>query len=536
MTGGRRGWLHPLIFLYGPPGSGKSTVGRILAENLALPFNDLDSHIETQAGMPVGQIFAREGEAGFRTRESQALRESIGKGEGVVALGGGALLDPANREQAERAGAVICLSAADETLLQRLGTQPGQRPLLGPAPAVEAGLSRLLADRAPHYASFAEQFDTSQASPQELAWQVQVRLGVFQVTGMGEGYPARVIPGGLDWLGEMLRERGLDGPLALVSDENVDRLYGERATSSLEGAGYAVQRARIAGGEANKTVRTVTHLWQAFVQGRLERGSTVVALGGGVVGDLAGFAAATYLRGVRWVAVPTSLLAMVDASLGGKTGADLPAGKNLVGAFHAPSLVLADPDLLDTLPEAELRSGLAEVVKHGILADPGLFRMCAQGWGALRASAARPGGWGELVRRGMAVKVRTILADPYERGSRAALNLGHTVGHALEQATGYRLRHGEAVAIGLAAEARLSEHIGLAQPGLAAEIAAALAGLGLPVCHPPEIDPRALLAALNVDKKKYAGVVHFALPVRIGEVRTGVPLEMDEAILMEIGR
>jgi 3-dehydroquinate synthetase len=199
-------------------------------------------------------------------------------------------------------------------------------------------------------------------------------------------------------------------------------------------------------------------------------------------------------------------------------------------------LVLADPDLLDTLPEVELRSGLAEVVKHGILADEGLFQICAQGWGTLQADASRPGGWGELVRRGMAVKLRYILADPYERGQRAALNLGHTVGHALERAAGYRLRHGEAVAIGLAAEARLSERVGLAQPGLADEIAAALAGLGLPTCYPDEIDPRALLAALTVDKKKHAGKVHFALPVRIGEVQTGVALEMDEAALMEIGR
>ena len=246
---------------------------------------------------------------------------------------------------------------------------------------------------------------------------------------------------------------------------------------------YTARLALVPPGEEHKTVATVGKLWEEFLAGGLERSSTVLALGGGVITDLAGFAAATYLRGVRWVALPTSLLGMVDATLGGKTGVDLPQGKNLVGAFHPPSLVLADPRLLATLPEAELRSGMAEVVKHGILADEQLFARCAQGWAAVTADLD------EIVRRAMAVKIGFIQSDPYEKGLRAALNLGHTVGHAVELASAFRLRHGEAVSIGLAVEARLAEDAGIADAGLAETIRACLQGLGLPTAD-PELDRR----------------------------------------------
>jgi len=230
------------------------------------------------------------------------------------------------------------------------------------------------------------------------------------------------------------------------------------------------------------------------------------------------------LRGVAWVAAPTSLLAMVDASLGGKTGADLPRGKNLVGAFHPPRVVLADPTTLASLPEAELRSGLAEVVKAGVIGDEALFRLCAQGWEAVLEALDT------LVRRSMAVKIRVIQEDPYEKGQRATLNLGHTIGHALEAGSGYRLRHGEAVAIGMVAAARLSERLGIAQVGLAEEIAATLSSLGLPVAAPPGMDWETILQGMHVDKKRFSGVLRFALPERIGAVRVGVEVNDTELI------
>ncbi len=336
---------------------------------------------------------------------------------------------------------------------------------------------------------------------------------------MGKPYPVRVISGGIGCLGDLFRENGLLGAVALVADSNVAPLYGQLARESLAAAGCSPSLVTLTAGEQYKTMAAIQELWGGFLASGLDRSSTVLALGGGVTGDLAGFAAATFLRGVRWIGAPTSLLAMVDASLGGKTGADLPQGKNLIGAFHPPSLVLADPEVLETLPEAELRSGLAEVVKHGLIADPQLFELCALGFAAVHANLP------EIVKRAMAVKIQVIEVDPFEQGQRAALNLGHTLGHAIELASDYRLRHGEAVAIGTVAAARYAEKIGLAERGLAESVRSVLAGLGLPTEIPAGLDRSRMLAGIGVDKKRKGGKVRLALPLRVGEVVVGIPLE-----------
>jgi shikimate kinase/3-dehydroquinate synthase len=511
---------HFAVFLYGPPGSGKSTVGQALAEALSIPFWDLDAEIENHAGIPVAELFAIEGEEGFRAREKRMLELLIGRVNGVVALGGGSLLDPDNRLQVAAAGPVLCLNAPVEKLIERLQTQVGKRPLLEEETDatrrqenLTRNLNELIQRRSAHYASF-PQIDVSGMTPEEAAWAVQVRLGRFHVSGMGGGYDVLVGDGLLDNLGAQMRLRSLEGPVALVSDDRVGELYASRATTSLEKAGYAVQPILLPVGEQNKTLETLTYLWEAFLQAGLERSSSVIALGGGVVGDMAGFAAATYLRGIPWVVVPTSLLAMADASLGGKTGVDLPQGKNLVGAFHPPALVLSDPQVLVTLPEVELRSGMAEIVKAAVLGDPLLFELCEQGWEPIRTDLD------QMVRRGMAVKIRVIQTDPYEKGQRAALNLGHTVGHALERASGYELRHGEAVSIGMVAEAQLAEKMGLAEIGLAAQIAGSLQALGLPTSISAAIDRVLVMQTMNLDKKRFGGRVQFALPVKIGQVKT----------------
>jgi 3-dehydroquinate synthetase len=231
-----------------------------------------------------------------------------------------------------------------------------------------------------------------------------------------------------------------------------------------------------------------------------------------VIGDVAGFAASTYMRGVSWVGIPTTLLAMVDASLGGKTGFDLPEGKNLIGSFYPPKLVLADPQALKSLPETELISGLAEVVKHGIISDPQLFNLCGRGLGWMKGNLE------EIVKRAMAVKIKVIEEDPYEKGFRAALNLGHTVGHAVELVSGFRLRHGEAVSIGMVVEAKLAERLTVAGKGLSDAIAESLSALGLPIHIPKELPREELIRAMMLDKKKSNGVVRFALPVEIGKV------------------
>jgi 3-dehydroquinate synthase len=235
-------------------------------------------------------------------------------------------------------------------------------------------------------------------------------------------------------------------------------------------------------------------------------------LGGGVIGDLTGFVASTYMRGIDWIGIPTTLLSMVDASLGGKTGFDLPDGKNLIGSFHPPKLVLADPSLLLTLSERELRSGMAEVIKHGIISDPELFALCSNGMNWVKTHLE------EIVKHAMAVKIQVIEEDPYEKGIRAALNLGHTVGHAVELVSRFDLRHGEAIAIGMVVEARYAERIGVASKGLAVKIAETISALGLPNEIPSGMPREEIIRAMRVDKKKSAKAIRFALPVEVGKV------------------
>jgi 3-dehydroquinate synthase len=259
----------------------------------------------------------------------------------------------------------------------------------------------------------------------------------------------------------------------------------------------------------------------------LDRKGTVIALGGGVICDMAGFAAATFMRGVSWVAMPTTLLSMVDASLGGKTGLDLPEGKNLIGSFYPPKLVLADPQVLQTLPEVELISGLAEVVKTGIISDPELFNLCAHGLDWVKDNLE------EIVKRAMAVKIYILEEDPYEKGIRATLNLGHTVGHAVELVSRFQLRHGEAVAIGMVAEAKLAERLTIAGKGVSGAIAESLSALSLPIHIPEELPREDLIRAMRMDKKKSNGIVRFALPVEIGRVELvdvdDLEMALDEA-------
>ena len=318
-------------------------------------------------------------------------------------------------------------------------------------------------------------------------------------------------------MASLLAERGLRGPLALVSDETVGALYAAPVDQSLRRAGYASKTILLPPGERHKTIHSVTSLWEGFLQAGVERGSTVLALGGGVVGDLTGFAAATWLRGVAWVYRAHHAAGDGRCQPGRQDGrSTCRRARTWPAPSTPPSLVLADPRTLETLPAAELRSGLAEALKHGLIGDPRLFELLAAG-GSLPLE--------EIVRRSMAVKVRVIQADPYEQGLRAALNLGHTVGHALELVTQYGLRHGEAVAIGMVAAARLAERARLAETGLAGQITAALQALGLPAAPPTGLECGAVLQALYRDKKRQAGAVRFVLPRRVGEVSTGVVIE-----------
>jgi shikimate kinase/3-dehydroquinate synthase len=497
-------WKDGPVFVYGPPSSGKTTTGRLLAQALDVPFIDLDETIMAASHLSIPEIFELEGETGFRAREVAALQAALIPGEKVVALGGGALVDPDNRRMVESAGPVLLLNASLEALLERLPDDSDERPLL--TGDLAGRLGNLLAQRQAHYASFPNRIETAGRSPKEIVWDCQLSLGAYWVSGMGPAYDVRIWPSGLDLLGPALQQRQLKGPVLVVTDENVAPLYLKAVERSLQQAGYPTNSISLLAGEQYKTIATAGKLWEACLGAGIERGSTILALGGGVIGDLSGFAAATYLRGVAWVGVPTTLLAMVDSSLGGKTGVDLPQGKNLVGAFHSPRLVLADPSTLASLPVEELRSGMAEAVKAGIIADPLLFNRFTYGWESARQNLD------EIVRRAMAVKIGVIEQDPFEQGQRAALNLGHTIGH----------------------ETELAEKLGLARPGLAEVIRKTLADLQLPTRIPANLDLDQIFMAMRKDKKRAAGAHRFALPTRIGQVQVGVQVE--EAVVLDLFR
>ncbi|MCB9112154.1 MAG: 3-dehydroquinate synthase [Anaerolineales bacterium] len=480
----------PHIFLYGPPGTGKSTIGKILARKLKIPYYDLDREVEINIGKRISDIMAQEGEEMFRAYESSALKSFVGVKDSVIALGGGALLRESNRFIAEREGKVLLLMAELPTLLERVQRDPGKRPLI--AGDLKNKLTALLEKRKEHYNSFPLQHHVDNKPAEQNAREAQIKLGRHHLSAMGE-YDVLVGQIGNPPFGNLI-----------VTDENVAKHHLEKFGD--------IKSVIVPAGEEHKNLETVSYLWKAFLENELDRKSTVIALGGGVIGDMTGFAASTYMRGIDWIGIPTTLLSMVDASVGGKTGFDLPEGKNLIGSFHPPKLVIADPSLLLTLTDRELRSGMAEVVKHGIISDPELFAMCQRGMDWVKANLE------DVVNHAMAVKIQVIEEDPYEKGIRAKLNLGHTVGHAVELVSKFELRHGEAIAIGTAAEARYAARVGLASQSTVEAIESTFEALGLPIHIPEEMPRDEIIQAMRMDKKKNAKSIRFALPVEIGKV------------------
>jgi 3-dehydroquinate synthase/shikimate kinase/3-dehydroquinate synthase len=502
------------IFIYGPPGSGKSHTSRLLAKSLALPLIEMDDEIENQAGIKIADIFDREGEAGFRQRETEILRQLHHRPPSVVALGGGALLASANAAYAREHGTVICLCARLETLQSRLRFDGRKRPLLDCNRG--SNLEKLLSERREHYHSFDIQLPTDELSPAEVAWEIQTLVGRFQLHAMGSSYPVIIsegisdIPEKKEWL------LPADSNAYLLADQSLFGLYKDKLNQLTTALPLHPEPILIPPGETSKSLSQLQNIWESLLSAGADRNSLLVVFGGGVIGDLGGFAAATFMRGISWVNIPTSLVAQVDAGLGGKTAINLPAGKNLVGAFYPPRAVWIDPLLLHTLPPEEFANGMAEVIKHAILGDEKLYGLCQSGPGKIRQELKT------CVRRAVAVKIKIIEQDPYERGLRQVLNFGHTIGHALENTHNFRLSHGQAVAIGMAVETYISEQIGLAETGLAKEIVGMLNEYGLPHSIPEDISIDQILHNLSYDKKRNPQGIPFALPVRIGEVRHGI--------------
>ena len=355
----------------------------------------------------------------------------------------------------------------------------------------------------------------------------EIRLG---------GSSIRVGRGLFENAGSIAREVAPAHRYALITDSNVGPLYAEKVRTQLEKGSSEVLT--IPAGESNKTRESWARLTDQMLAKKFGRDSVVIALGGGVVGDLAGFVAATFMRGIPVIQIPTTLVAMVDASIGGKTAVDTPAGKNLVGAFHPPAVVLVDPQLLTTLPLREMRAGFAEIVKHGVIADDVYLREVASGASEmLSAGGSASDRMLSLIVRSVEIKADIVSRDEREEGLRKNLNFGHTIGHAVELVSGYSLLHGEAVAIGMALEGRLAEQIGVAKAGTAATIVNALQSAGLPTDLPTGFEPEEVIEAMKSDKKGVSGKTRFALPLRVGAMagaETGWSVQVGDDQLREV--
>ncbi len=494
-------------------GTGKSELGRVIAERARLPFLDLDQEIERRAGISIRQMFREQGEASFRTKEREfLLRELEDPTPRVIALGGGSLLSRGTRLRALQRGTLVTLTATPAELARRLRGHR-DRPLLPEDDsASEARLRELLETRAVAYAEAHAVIDTTGRAPEELAEEV---LGIAELdpipVPLGERtYAVDVVPNGA----EVHLQRALDGlspsGLVVVTDEVVDPLVMPRLGPTLARRGEPV-KVVLPTGERHKTLASVERILEAAISAPVDRGAVVVGIGGGVVTDVAGLSASLALRGLRWIAVPTTVLAMVDASVGGKTAVDLGAAKNAVGAFHQPSRVIVDPSFSATEAPRAIRSGLAEVVKTALIGDPQLYRELCEPGGAERLRDGDPTAMARAIRSSIAVKAGVVGRDEREAGERAHLNLGHTIGHALEAEGGFeRLTHGEAVSLGLVAALRIGRALGITSATLAAEVTEVLSRVGLPV----DIDREPLEQALrwvSFDKKRRGGALRFVL-------------------------
>jgi 3-dehydroquinate synthase len=534
------------IVLVGPMGSGKSTLGRALAARLGLGFIDVDERIVAEAGRSIAELFASEGEAGFRAREARTLAQALGEAAAVVATGGGAVLAEANRATMRGAGRVVYLRVDADAQLARLQGDSA-RPLLQGEDRART-LAALQATREPLYRAAAHLlFDTTQFAPDAAAAALAERLRILRddadmsdtlhtvEVGGATPYRIHIGPGLLD--DGALLARTLRGRHALiVSDGNVAPLYANRVEAALRAAKPELRIARhvVAAGEAEKTLANFGGVIDALAALGATRDACVFALGGGVTGDMAGFAAACWMRGIDCVQLPTTLLAMVDSSVGGKTAVDIPQGKNLVGAFHPPRAVIADTAALRTLPPRELRAGLAEVIKYGAIVDADFLHWLDAHCDALLAGD--DAALAQAIARSCAHKAAITERDPFEHGERALLNLGHTFGHAIEAEQGYAdgLNHGEAVAVGMLLAARLSATLGLASWGDAEALRALLLRFGLPVDVPDGLAPEALLARMRLDKKAQASGLRFILWNGPGAAK--VVADVDEAAVLAVLR
>jgi len=583
------------IVITGFSGTGKSLVAREIARQLGWDFIDTDNEIVSLAKKPIAEIFSSEGEERFRELERIAIKRASRQSHRVIAIGGGAIVDPQNRSQLARNGFIVCLEAKPETIYQRLFQEgshgPEIRPLLEGDNPLEH-IRQLKAQRQPYYDDVDLVINTDDLSIGDVAKEVvkgwrllrsarndkgkrrndtppviarsaatkqshappglpRLRLAMTEKAKAGndvaedaacwvetatQRYPIFVGYGLLDRLAEKLKKVSSSRVAVVISDGNVSRLYGDRVREILKAAGFAVNSFVVPPGEESKSINTAMDIYNFLIKKRVERDDILIALGGGMIGDLAGFVAATYLRGIPWVQVPTSLVAMVDASIGGKVAVNHHEGKNLIGAFYQPNFVLADTQTLATLPKRELTSGWAEVVKYGLILDKEFFEFLESNAG--RLIKLEQDVVSKAIIRSASLKAQVVSQDEKERGQRIILNYGHTVAHGLEAATRYsHFLHGEAVAIGMMGAAKLSQKSGILPTNVVKRQQSLLQKFGLPTTF-SSTGLAEIAEAMEVDKKTRAKKIRWVLLEDIGKtaIRANVPQQDVMAVLEELSQ
>lgn len=532
------------IFLVGLMGAGKTTIGRLLARKLNRRFVDADHEIEARTGATIPWIFEIEGEACFRRREADVIRDLSAQQGLVLATGGGAVLNPVSRALLAERGTVIYLRASIGSILQRTAHDKN-RPLLQTADP-RGKLEQLWTERDPLYREIADLvIDTGRPNVQsmvqtildQLAAQENARARKHARTAMNEqahitlnvelgerSYPIEIGAGLLDDAALLARHIG-GHKVAIVTNTTVAPLYLDKVAGHLRAAGRDVLEIILPDGEEHKNWQSLNLVYDALLQNKCDRKTTLVALGGGVIGDLTGFAASSYMRGVPFVQIPTTLLAQVDSSVGGKTGINHPLGKNMIGAFYQPRAVIADTATLDTLPPRELSAGLAEVIKHGAILDADFFDWIEANIEPLIARDRQAIGY--AIARSCEIKSDVVRKDEREGGLRAVLNFGHTFGHAIENGLGYGAwLHGEAVGCGMVMAADMSARLGLIEPAAVERVRALVRAAGLPAVA-PDLGEARWIELMEVDKKNEGGEIRFILLKPLGSPSiTTAPLDV----------
>ncbi|SFU95736.1 3-dehydroquinate synthase [Pseudoduganella namucuonensis] len=528
-------------------GAGKTTIGRLLARKLGLQFVDSDHEIEARTGASIPWIFEIEGEPSFRRREAEVIRDLTAQQGIVLATGGGAILDPDSRALLRERGTVIYLRASVSSILQRTAHDKN-RPLLQTADPRKK-LEELMLQREPLYEEMAHiVIDTGRPNVQSMVHTILNQLDVLacqaasncvtqaqpsmseQTTillnvDLGErSYPISIGPGLLND-GALLARHAVGNKVAIVTNTTVAPLYLDTVRDALRANGKEVIEIILPDGEEYKNWASLMQVFDSLLAHKADRKTTLLALGGGVIGDLTGYAAASYMRGVDFIQVPTTLLSQVDSSVGGKTGINHPLGKNMIGAFYQPRVVIADTSSLETLPDRELSAGLAEVIKHGAIIDAEFFdwieanidKLVGRDKGALAYAIARS----------CEIKADVVRQDEREGGLRAILNFGHTFGHAIEAGLGYgEWLHGEAVGCGMVMAADLSQRMGYIDAETVERLRALVAAAGLPVAA-PDLGAERWLELMEVDKKNEGGAIKFILLKPLGAPKiTNAPQEL----------